>query len=763
MEFIDALRKASVNAQNEDEVEVFESLLHPFTEPLDVPDRFLRLSIKLFISTNNSSEETYNQTRDAILECYPEDNILTFSQVKRHVAKLSGVHPLRSDMCPNTCMAYTGPFEPLEKCPYCAEPRYDPLLLDSSDGAKKKPQRQFYTIPIGPQLQALWRTPRGATEMRYSERVTEKILRDIGYVEGQDNPLRSVDSFDDFFYGSDYLQAVVDKKVKAGDMILMIALDGAQLYQLKLSDCWIYIWVVLNHAPDVRYKKVNVLPGGFIGGPNKPKHVDSFTYVGLHHIKMIQNRGGLKIWDGARNETFTSNLFIAIAAADTPGLVYFTGLVGHHGKCGCRTYCALKGRRKPGGPHYYPVRLKPNNYAVDGCDHPDVDLADFLFEDSDVRAKRYTTNLDIILNSENPTQFEKRRLETGITKPSIFMAFAPNETLGIPNIFSQDIMHLADLNIPTLSLDLWRGTMDCSPTDDRATWDWAALQGETWKAHGKAVADCKPYLPGSFDRPPRNIAEKINSGYKAWEFLLYFYVLGPGLLYGILPHKYWKHYCKLVYAMRIIHQPEILAIQLTSAHVRLSEWSTDYELMYVQRRADRLHMVRPCAHSVSHLPEEVGRVGPASYTSQWVLERTIGNLGEEIRQHSNPYANLSERGLNRSQLNALYAMVPDLDPTGEEKIPRGSKILGDGYILLRAMDNCSRPVRACEGEAIRSYMKGMEVQVSEEQEWCPSIVRWARLRLPNGQIARSAWKEKLKQREQVQMARHVKVRTPQLA
>ena len=43
------------------------------------------------------------------------------------------------------------------------------------------------------------------------------------------------------------------------------------------------------------------------------------------------------------------------------------------------------------------------------------------------------------------------------------------------------------------------------------------------------------------------------------------------------------------------------------------------------------------------------------------MERTIGNLGEEIRQPSNPFANLSQRGLRRSQVNALKAMIPDLE------------------------------------------------------------------------------------------------------
>ena len=65
------------------------------------------------------------------------------------------------------------------------------------------------------------------------------------------------------------------------------------------------------------------------------------------------------------------------------------------------------------------------------------------------------------------------------------------------------------------------------------------------------------YLPSSFDRPLRNIAEKLTSGYKAWEFLLYLYGLGPGLLYGLLPDVYYTNFCKLVLGIRLMHQHRI--------------------------------------------------------------------------------------------------------------------------------------------------------------------------------------------------------------
>ena len=139
------------------------------------------------------------------------------------------------------------------------------------------------------------------------------------------------------------------------------------------------------------------------------------------------------------------------------------------------------------------------------------------------------------------------------------------------------------------------------------------------------------------------------------------------------------------------------------------------------------------------------------------MERTIGNLGQEVRQQSNAYANLSQRGLLRSQINALKAMIPDLDPL-PPAMPRGSRDIGDGFVLLRAKDKVLRAMRDCERQAFADYLKNTHtLQVPEC--WSPEVIRWARLRLPNGQVARSAWKEKLKPLEKVRMARNVKVYT----
>ncbi len=159
------------------------------------------------------------------------------------------------------------------------------------------------------------------------------------------------------------------------------------------------------------------------------------------------------------------------------------------------------------------------------------------------------------------------------------------------------------------------------------------------------------------------------------------------------------HFCGLVRAMRIILQHNIKHDDILTAHDLLVSFAHRFELLYYQRRTDRLHFVRQSIHALLHLAPEVFRIGPPICSSQWTMERTIGNLGQEIRQPSNPFANLSQRGLLRCQVNALTAMLPGplaagtTNPDRGWQLPRGAIDLGNGYVLLRAQDN--RPSAKC--------------------------------------------------------------------
>jgi hypothetical protein len=99
-------------------------------------------------------------------------------------------------------------------------------------------------------------------------------------------------------------------------------------------------------------------------------------------------------------------------------------------------------------------------------------------------------------------------------------------------------------------------------------------------------------------------------------------------------------------------------------------------------------------------------------------------------------------------------MIPGVDTerSDDGSLPRGSKDLGDGFVLLRAREKVPRPLRDCEADALCEYLGilslGPEIFVR----------RWAKLRIPTGQNCYSAWKEKQKPLEKRRTARNVKVR-----
>ncbi|KAI0354178.1 hypothetical protein OH77DRAFT_1504872 [Trametes cingulata] len=704
--FVDALRSNPRLEDSDLGAEIIDQLRNPLTRcPSLTPDE--RLSIRLYLADSQGADKIYADTRTAILERHPEDDILSLHLVKKKVAELTGVCALTHDMCPKSCMAYTGPWAALDKCKFCEESRYEDVIVGRR--TLRKPRRQFDTYPLGPQIQARYRSLDGAQDMQYRQSQMSRILDEL-------RQTGDLNHITDIIEGSDFWDACQHGQISEDDTCVLFSMDGAQLYEHKASNCWIYIWILVDVAPGKRYKKRYILPGAIIPGPTKPKHFESFLFPGFHHVAALQNEG-FSIWDAFRDVVFISRPWVFAAGADAIGAPDVTGLVSHHGKLGCRHW-------KPGGSHYY-----------SGCEDDDYDPS--IIGES--RSELYQEKLAYVRNATSITNYEARRLATGISKPSLFSGLSPSHTLPIPRLFPGDIMHLFGLNIPDLFYRLWHGTFDCDVKngDSKASWDWVCLTGEVWTRHGELIAAARCFLPESFHRPPRNPAEKISSGYKCWEFLNWFYGLAPAFLY-------WQHYCKLVAAVRIIFQRKSSGAQRERAHILLSDFAYDYEVIYVQRKVSRMHFVPQCMHGITHTPTETCRVGSLICTCQFAMERIIGDLGAEIRQPSNPFANLSQRALRRARVNALKTMLPDLDsPSTSSHVPMVD--LDDGYTLLHPREPGARPVSDDEDLVIFRYIEKCVGMTEARAIWVVAmescVQRWARVRLPNGQVCRSAWKE----------------------
>ena len=152
-----------------------------------------------------------------------------------------------------------------------------------------------------------------------------------------------IPAFEDIFSG-EYILATIEhgdivSNETHNDTLLGLSIDGAQLYQSKKSDCWIWIWVIFDYALDM---KIHILICGIILGPNKPNNADSYLYISICRLVAIK-KNGLKVWNGLTNKLVILHPYLVFSMADGPGMTYLNGLNGHQGYYGCQLHCKTKG------------------------------------------------------------------------------------------------------------------------------------------------------------------------------------------------------------------------------------------------------------------------------------------------------------------------------------------------------------------------------------------------------------------------------------
>lgn len=740
-QFIQIIQTATIPDDKLDE-DAKALLLDPPKRPpkLDNPDQLH--SLELYLACCPYPEAAYNDVREATLRRHPDDPIQSLHEMRQYLIELTGVVPVKDDMCGESCHAFTGPWCDRATCTICLAERFFP--------GTTKPVKEMVTLPLGPQIQALRRSREGSEAMRYRANKLRELM------ESMEND-NTINVYDDIFCGEDILNLAVEEGMTENDTTFGFSVDGARLYQDKKSDTWIGIWIIYDYDPTVWYKHRHILPALVVPGPNHPKVLLSFLFRSFYHVSALMRHNGgqgIPVWDALRGAIVSSKLFWLFGLADALGLVAMDGRVGHQGARGCRLGCMMQGRHKPGQGVYYAVHLRPNEDVPDST-HPNFDFASLgrPAEDNDNNndpiIERYNTDITAVIESASQAEYEERRKQTGLAYPSIFLGLPQNRILGVPRCFTADLMHLLYLNVSQLLIPMWRGTMKCEETDSKDDWPWLVLTGDAWVKHGALVAEATHYFPSSFHRPPQNPQLKINSGFKATEYYLYVMGLGPGFFRPLLPAVYWANFCKLVHAVHIILQRRITVDQLREAHAYFIGFVKEYEHLYYRRRIDRLHFCRPCLHTLLHLAEEVFRVGPGACTTQFAMEDTIGDLGEEIRQPSTLFSNLAQIATRRAQLNAIKTLYPSI--IREEKkarLPSTAEELGEGYVLLRPRSKRGKHWNAIDDRVKHALVGKLGLH---------RVTLYGRLVLPNGQISRSLYSESNATKQYQRVTRNVKV------
>jgi hypothetical protein len=462
------------------------------------------------------------------------------------------------------------------------------------------------------------------------------------------------------------------------------------------------------------------------------------------------------IWHANTGVQSQRHPFLFFNTADAKGLATVNGTNGPLAAHRCRLLCPQDCQRRENDGHYFPACLRATGPALEGSDHDDIDPAQIAY--TSCTPAEYRGRVRVLYQARTQADFEEARKKAGISKRSIIKGL--KHRAHMPDCLTVDTMHVFGLNITELLVMLFRGHWKKKTRwDDSNTWDFTPLKdSEVWKQLGKLIALARRYLPNSFGRPPRNLAEKINSGYKLWEFMIVFWGYFPGMLHEILPAWQYRNFCKLVFTVRryctyTVPNPKFLK----EAYEAGVEFYREYEERYYQRMPERLDLCRQALHSVMHMPCKVTRTGPLPLTAQWAHERLIGELMRNLRHYKDPQTNFLVNGVEQSQLNALLCLFPELDPNHDE-LPQTACDLGDGTALLRARSEDLQVVTDAEARAIREAVLAIGCIIQFPLDEPVRVIKWARFKLRNGQIARSFWKEEARERaEQYRQGRNVKV------
>jgi len=351
--FINEVSRTTLDNGRLDDLTI-NNLRYPDEAPVNISDLDTHLSLNIFLSCKNTSEQTCTDVRDSILMCYPDSGILSYHNIKNLVAKITGVcaMPLLSTTICASMVAMLSQVHLLTYSHAMSAQSHTTILTSLPPQAKRFPSSKLVQFLLAHNYRLFINLCRGAHTIHYHHRKIMEIIEAFN----TENPDEFV--HDDIFFGEHILDLC--KTFTEDDMTVVYSIDGAQLYQNKKSDTWIAFWIVMDIDPKTQYKNKCFIAALIIPGPNKPKNIDSYTFQSFHHLSALQHENdstGLPVWDVEKECVVPSMIGLIGGLADAVGLTELDVLVGHHGAQGCQIGCEMMGMHKPNTGHYYAVHL----------------------------------------------------------------------------------------------------------------------------------------------------------------------------------------------------------------------------------------------------------------------------------------------------------------------------------------------------------------------------------------------------------------------
>jgi hypothetical protein len=236
------------------QVQLLAGYTHPNHPPIHDPrgcslTESEELSLKHYMAWVDSHGTVKGYRLHAqVLQNATNIEILSLYLVRKLVIELTGLTSQLVDMCPKSCMAFTGEFKDLCFCIYVRDKRRGPCGQPHYD-KKNQPIAQMLYTPITPIIQSLYRNRETAEAMHYRHVHLQRAVQEL---EPGTAPAKYSDFCDSISHINQFQNLHLFQKET--DTAITISGDGAQLTMKKQSDVWVLIVTILNLPPNVQYR-----------------------------------------------------------------------------------------------------------------------------------------------------------------------------------------------------------------------------------------------------------------------------------------------------------------------------------------------------------------------------------------------------------------------------------------------------------------------------------------------------------------------------
>jgi hypothetical protein len=673
------------------------------------------LSLQHYVAwkKSNGTELAY-KLHAQVLQNSTQEEILSLYSVRKLAKQLTELWPNQIDMCPRSCMAYTGKFAELESCIYvrggkiCGESRYKPKPK-SRPNAVDKPRAQMMFLPVTASLKAMFANEETSQLLRYRDKCLQKALHLVGTAP------QSV-KYSDFADSEVHMHHYKNMNLfqDSRDVAFVLSTDGAQLTMGKQSDTWILILMFLNLPPEIRYKSKSIIYPFAIPGPNAPGIIESFLYSLFEDL--AQASEGIWMWDAVDSSYFVNHACICMALGDMLGSAKLNGMAGHCAIYGDR-FSMVKGAKaslaKGSKSQYYP--MSPPESSKYNPGRPIYDLLNLPMR----KEPFYWETIDKLENANKTTRVSITR-DTGISRMPLCAA---SPAFVHPTFFPMDPFHLFYENCMAFIWDLWVTLSEPS--------DPIHIHKDKACKFGQLVSEAMPTLPPSFCSPVRDPFLKRQSQYKIYEWmaLLHWYTIPIGIELGFNPSVLQNFAC-FVEAVEIamtIHPRS--KEELANLHSLFQQFLTGFEKIYVRDNPENVTRSRLCIFQLIHVPAHIQWYGSIRIGSQATVERAIGEVGRKIRSKKSPFANLANIILERELIKLLLLHYPLLDLSKNNQ-PAISSTGPQQKLSILKMEQKSSQEFHQHLHAICHYL---DVEFDPQLE----LHRWGKFRLSGGSVLRS--------------------------